>query len=179
MKMKLGMIGTVSLVLMLTIGHVSASAPNCGLPRVSGLNELNELLSLRAVDFVERAASPKSDLAPLMSPSAEFSLGAGDVGRPLGSGIVGARKLAHTMNANRYRFLGWDYMDGPAEACARNEVEVEFIDSRNQFVSKMKFIFEGGRVVKADGWQRSFKTGHVNGFARPVIRGNRCPLLAV
>jgi hypothetical protein len=63
------------------------------------------------------------------------------------------------MHADTYRFLGWDYMDGPANPCSKHKVEVEFIDSQAKRVSRVEFTFEAGRVVSAVGWQRSFETG--------------------
>ena len=65
------------------------------------------------------------------------------------------------MKADAYRFLGWDYMDMPADPCSKREVEVEFIDSQRKTVSRVKFTFEAGRVVSADGWERSFETGRL------------------
>lgn len=111
--------------------------------------------------MVKRAAHPNEGLAALVSPSANFSLGAGDVGRPLGAGVDGARALASTMSADTYRFLGWNYMDLPADPCSRQKVEVEFIDSRAKRVSRVEFTFEAGRVVDAEGWERSFETGRL------------------
>lgn len=61
--------------------------------------------------------------------------------------------------ADAYRFLGWDYMAMPIDACSKHEVEVEFVDSRGKNVSHVKFTFQAGRVVSADGWMRSFESG--------------------
>src|SRR5690606_36668736 len=110
---------------------------------------------------VRRAANRDDKLAALVTPSASFSLGAGDVGRPLGTGADGARELARMINADTYRFLGWDYMDMPANACSNQEVEVEFIDSQGKHVSRIKFTFESGRVVSAAGWERSYASGRL------------------
>lgn len=129
------------------------------MPSITGMAELDHFLELRAVEVVERAADQDAGLATLVAPSASFSLGAGDVGRPLGTGVDGARALTRTMNADSYRFLGWDYMDTPADPCAKLQVTVEFIDSRGKNVSHVEFTFEAGRVVAAAGWQRSFETG--------------------
>lgn len=63
------------------------------------------------------------------------------------------------MNADSYRFLGWDYMDKPADACSTQKVEVEFINNQRGRVSRVEFTFEAGRVVGAYGWERSFQTG--------------------
>jgi hypothetical protein len=70
------------------------------------------------------------------------------------------------MNADSYRFLGWDYMDGPASAYTTQKVEVEFIDSRTKGLSRVEFTFEAGRVVSAVGWARSFEAGALKGVGR-------------
>jgi len=140
-------------------GPAVAGNARCGLPEGIGMRELHRILSLRAVELVSRAATSVDTLMPLIDPSATFSLGAGDVGRPLGEGVSGARKLAEVMHADTYRFLGWDYMDSPTDACAPQKVEVEFIDSDARSVSSVEFSFEAGRVVDAAGWKRSFEVG--------------------
>lgn len=151
----------VLLAMALAVGPAFAGSSTCGLPGISGSNELHQLLSLRAVDVIKRAAGSGAGLAALVAPSATFNLGAGDAGRSLGTGVNGARKLAQEMHADTYRFLGWDYMDMPADPCSKRKVEVEFIDSQDKLVSHVEFTFEAGRVTAADGWQRSFETGHL------------------
>ena len=147
--------------LVLTAGPTFAAPSGCDLPEITGSRELHQFLSLRAVEVVKRAANQDDGLATLIAPSASFSLGAGDVGRPLGTGVDGARELARTMNADTYRFLGWDYMDMPADACSKWKVEVEFIDSNGKNVSRVEFAFESGRVVSAVGWERSYEAGRL------------------
>lgn len=126
---------------------------------------LHDVLSRRAVEVVNRAArsSWQTDarLTALVAPSAEFSLGAGDVGRPLGTGPSGARALARTMNAGAFRFAGWDYMDMPADSCAVQKVEVEFVDTLGKSSFRIEFTFRAGRVVSAAGWLRSIESGPV------------------
>jgi hypothetical protein len=150
------------LVLLLTtiaLDPAFAGPSGCGLPTISGSRELQQFLSLRAVEVVRLAASSDKGLAALVDPSASFSIGSGDVGRPLGTGVNGARSLAQAMRADTYRFLGWDYMDMQADPCSKSKVEVEFIDSHGKSVYKMDFTFEAGRVLSAEGWERSFETG--------------------
>lgn len=147
------------LSLALAAGPSFAGPNGCGLPKITGASELNHFLGLRAVEMVKRAANADDRLPSLVVPSASFDLGAGDVGRPLGAGVDGARELARAMNADAYRFLGWDYMDMPIDACSKHEVEVEFVDSRGKNVSHVKFTFQAGRVVSAGGWMRSFESG--------------------
>ena len=151
----------VCIGLVLAAGSTYAEPSGCGLPEITSSRELHQFLSLRAIEVVRRAASRDGELAAFIAPSASFSLGAGDVGRPLGTGVDGARELARTMNADTYRFLGWDYMDMPADACSSQKVEIEFIDSLGKNVSRVKFTFKSGRVVSASGWERSYESGRL------------------
>lgn len=147
--------------LIVATGPTFAAKSGCGIPEITSSRELHQFLSLRAVEAVRRAANRKEGLATLITPSASFALGAGDVGRPLGTGTKGARELARTMKADTYRFLGWDYMDMPVDSCSKQKVEIEFIDSRGKTVSRVEFTFEAGRVVSATGWERSYETGQL------------------
>jgi len=151
----------ICMALALAASPAFAMPAGCVMPDISRASELDHFLVLRAVDVVKRAASPDEGLAALVDPAANFSLGAGDVGRPLGKGLNGARALAREMSADTYRFLGWDYMDMPTDPCSRQKVEVEFIDNQGKTVSRVEFTFEAGRVVSAEGWQRSFETGRL------------------
>jgi hypothetical protein len=98
-------------------------------------------------------------LSKIIDPSAAFELGGGDVRVPLGKGVAGAVTMAMRMDADQYRLLGWDYMAGTANGCGKGEIEVEFFDSAQGGVSKVKFSFDNGRVVGAQGWQRSYQSG--------------------
>lgn len=147
--------------LVLAAGPAFAGPSECGLPEMTGVRDLQRFLSNRAVEVVRRAASADGDLTGLVASSANFSLGGGDVRRALGMGAEGARELARTMKADSYRFLGWDYMDMPADACGKYKIKVEFTDSKRKNVSQVEFTFEAGRVTGADGWERSFETGRL------------------
>lgn len=117
-------------------------------------------MSLSAVAVVEVANSADRDrLKALVAPSAEFNLGAGDVGRPLGVGVDGAVALAREMAADSYRFLGWDYMDQPTRQCTPEKVSVEFVNTRGKRLSQVEFTFVGGLLTSATGWSRSFEAG--------------------
>lgn len=146
----------------------SATAP-CDLTQVTSARAVHETLSRRAVRIVslakESAPQNNAQLIDLVSEAAHFNLGAGDVGRPLGTGLDGARRFAREMGADQFRFLGWNYMDSPADGCDRQSVTLEFIDNRQQLVSQVEFTFEHGRLIAARGWQRSFETGAIRPFA--------------
>jgi hypothetical protein len=154
----------------MTLGSSSAiaapAADSCDLPQVKYMGDLQSVLSRRAVEVVNRAARLRggSDarLQQLVTPSADFSLGAGDVGRPLGKGVSGARALALEMKADTFRYLGWNYIPTPVESpCASQKVDVEFTDTRGKNVYPVTFTFRAGRVVAAEGWSRTFEAGPV------------------
>ena len=122
------------------------------------------MLSKQAVQIVRLAGSDADNqrLTDMVAPSASFSTGGGDVAIPLGTGIQGARALAKNLNAATFRYLGWDYMDMPADACSLHVVTVEFVDSASKTVSSVDFSFDAGQLVKAKGWSRSFETGSLS-----------------
>jgi hypothetical protein len=144
---------------------LSVAAEACDLSAIGGARELHETLGRRAAEVVKRATAPEwaSDvrLAQLVAANASIGLGAGDVGRPLGHGLAGVRALAETMQADTYTFAGWDYVDGPAKPCDVQKVTVEFTNSGGRRRATVEFQFEGGRVMAAKGWERSFETGAV------------------
>lgn len=143
----------------------------CDLPNVRYQGELNSVLSRRAVEVLNRAAKIEGERDPtlqqLVAPTADFSLGSGDVGRPLGKGVSGARALAALMKADTFRYLGWNYIPTPVETpCASHKVAVEFTDTTGKNVYPVTFTFSGGRVVAAEGWSRTFDAGPLE----PVTR---------
>ena len=141
----------------------AASAIGCDLTTLTSARSIHDALSLRAIEILGTAQNDgpkaKAYLERRIDPTASFSLGSGDVGRPLGTGIAGAKALASTMNADQYRFLGWDYMDFPANACGKQTVVIEFVSSQSHRLSSVEFTFDQGRVVAASGWERSFESG--------------------
>jgi hypothetical protein len=142
---------------------IASSAASCPLANIDSQRELHVFLSMQAVKIVELAGGGDQErLAALVNSSASFSLGAGDVGRPLGTGVQGAKMLATEMSADAYRYLGWDYMDAPAKPCSSQKVTVEFVDNRNKALSQVEFTFDGGRLTNASGWSRSYESGALN-----------------
>lgn len=155
----------VATLFLASSGAIAAPAPDhCDLPAVKYMGDLQSVISRRAVEVVNRAASRGSSddvrLRQLVAPSANFSLGAGDVGRPLGNGVSGAHALAVEMKADTFRYLGWNFIPTPVEApCATQKVEVEFTDTHERRVYPVTFTFKDGRVVSAEGWSRTFDAG--------------------
>lgn len=155
----------IAALLLLAAAHISA--PACDLRSVQTARATHDALGRRAAMIVARASSADDmRMSAFVDPSASFDLGAGDVGRPLGQGVAGVRALAAMMKADQFRFLGWDYMDSPADACGKRSITVEFIDTTDRLVSQVEFAFDRGRVVKAKGWQRSFEAGSLSSLRR-------------
>jgi hypothetical protein len=162
-------VGALVLALLLS-SPAQATGTNagvCDVAHVETMSNLNAVLSRRAVEVMDRAATATTDddadLTRWIAPTADFSLGAGDVGRPLGVGAAGARALARAMKADTFRFLGWDYIPSPAaDPCGVHKVAVEFVDTRRRRVFPITFTFEAGRIVAADGWTRSFEAGPIS-----------------
>jgi len=125
--------------------------------------DLFTVLEKRVVDAASRAAlsveAGGKQLEDIVAENAEFDLGAGDVGRPLGKGASGLRRLMGEILADRYRFDGWDYMSRKENPCDVHEVTVEFSSRKLGHRAEVKFKFKGGRIVEGKGWLRSMTTG--------------------
>jgi hypothetical protein len=63
------------------------------------------------------------------------------------------------MKADHFRFVDWNYMDMPANACERRKVIIEFVNTADSLVSQVEFAFDQGRVTSAKGWERLFVSG--------------------
>ncbi len=149
--------------LLVTQGAVASPAEDlCDLADTKNVGALQYVLSRRAVDAVNLAAEADPALARLIVPTTTFSLGTGDVGNSLGLGAIGAHALVREMQADTFRFLGWDYMLLPIDdPCASHKVDVEFLDTRKKNVFRVTFTFEAGVIVDASGWRRSYESGSV------------------
>jgi len=148
-------------------GPAFAAEPACDLKGPMDAAELQELLSLRAVEAIETAAQPVSAqttarLEALIAPDAAMELGMGDVGGSYEPGPKGARELAREMHANLYIFQGWDYIPQTIETvCGEQKVSVEFLDNRVKQRCEIQFTFVNGRITRAAGWVRSYSTGRM------------------
>lgn len=145
----------------------SVAPTDCGLSKVQTLGELSVILSMRAIEAVQltakRSAISDSRLTQLVEPSANFSLGGGDVVFPMGSGVDGLRALTKDMNPASFRYYGWDGISIQVEnACTMQKVAIEFIDPTKRVAFPVTFTFEEGRIVAAAGWRRSLTIGKID-----------------
>lgn len=138
----------------------------CDLGSIKTASATHTALGERAVMIVANASANDPAVDALVDRHAVVNLGAGDVERPLGTGMEGIRAMANTMEADEFKFFGWGYMDGPAEACGKQSVTVDFINSADRRVSQVEFTFDKGRITKAQGWERSFEGGSLSALRR-------------
>lgn len=151
-----------------------APASGCDLADIDGTRAVHDALSRRAIEIMTAAVTEgkKADalLDALVDRSASFNLIIGDVGSP-GTGVTGARSIAKTILADEFRYLGWDYMDLPADACGKHLVTVDFINNRDRRISRIEFTFQQARLTAANGWQHSFESGALPSAA-PDMKGS-------
>lgn len=154
------------LLLAASPGVAAAERNRCEVADARSMPELHARLGRRAVEAISLAATARAEdeaaLLALIDPKATFSLGSGDVGRPLGTGPEAARAMAREMKADSFQFLGWNSFPALAEdPCGRQEVKVDFYDTSRSIVFPVTFVFESGRVVEAKGWSMSFESGPI------------------
>ena len=165
--MKTLLLAFVGTFLSAQMAFAAQDEAGCDLPNVKWMGELQMELGRRAVDVVSRAAVSHGgrdiQLEQMVEPGAKFSLGAGDVGGPLPDGVVGAIALADMMNADSYRFFGWNDVPSPVEdLCGTHKIKVEFTNTEANLVHPVLFTFKRGRIVSAEGWALAFRAGAVS-----------------
>ncbi|MDH4746118.1 hypothetical protein OMP43_18990 [Sphingomonas sp. CBMAI 2297] len=150
--------------------RAQAAAPaGCAMPATRNISDVYATLSQRAIAIVEHAAAGgwqrDSELRALVRPDAEFDLGSGDVGGPLGKGPAGAHALAAEMKADSFHYLPWSSIPMVVDPCDEWSVKVAFIDSRASTLADVEFTFRGGVLVSAKGWSQSYVAGQIKPVA--------------
>ncbi|MBR0553882.1 hypothetical protein [Stakelama marina] len=160
-------------LLSVSLPPAQTSQPKSGCEEadITTIGQLNTALSEKAVEIMKLASKPGNEprLRQVVDANATFSLGAGDVGRPMGKSLAGARAMASDMQADSYRFQLWSSIPTPIDnPCGRHEVTVEFIDKKNAFSYPIKFTFLGGRLIDASGWLTRFQSGSMERTVKSV-----------
>jgi hypothetical protein len=169
-----------ALVLISSLGstaYAMSGSSSCNESHLQTYGDLDTALSIKAVEIVRLSALPDSKraLEKLIDANATFSLGGGDVGRPLGAYLAGARAISQLMGADTYRFNVWSSIPTPIQdPCSSHTVEVEFINTAHSSSYPVKFTFNAGALVKAEGWATSFRTG----ILRPRAEGGSTSVAA-
>lgn len=156
-------------VLSFLLAPAAGAAPParaCDEAKLATIGDVDAALSSKAVEIVRlsSAAGGEARLTQLIDLNASFSLGAGDVGDPLGTYLAGARAMSRKMAADTYRFSIWSSIPTPvSDACGCYSVEVEFIDTAHNYSYPVKSTFSHGILIKAEGWRTVFTMGSVRG----------------
>ncbi len=128
----------------------------CDVAAAKDMGAVRRVLSMRLVDIVRRARAEgwqqDRTLKQHIAPNAEFDLGVGDVSGPKGVGITGARKMSVEMPGSSFRYTSWTSIPMPADACAEQQVTVDFFDPGTGDVARVEGGFRGGILLSAKGW---------------------------
>lgn len=65
------------------------------------------------------------------------------------------------MKADEYGFTGWDTMDMPTNGCGPHAAIVTFVNKREGRRSEVKFSFDNGRLISAEGWETPYNLGRL------------------
>jgi len=135
----------------------------CDVGAAKDIGAVQHVLSKRLVDIFRRARGEGWQQDPtlerLVAPDAAFDLGAGDVGRPMGGGTTGARNISIAMPASSFRYTSWMSIPMPADACAEQQVTVDFFDPATGDVARVEGIFRGGILLSAKAWMQAEVSG--------------------
>ena len=147
---------------------LSAVAATCLAPTDStGARDQYDAYAIRSLEIVSTASSNMdAALNDLIAEDAIFSVGAGDVGVPLGEGVAGAVALAERLNAADFEYPGWDYMNHPQDGCGEISVEIRFVETSGDAFTDMTFTYLNGLLTKASGWTRSRNAGKLSEVAQ-------------
>lgn len=141
----------------------AASARSCMDAAITNVGILNDVLSMRLIEIFRRAQAEawKTDgtLKRLVDPSAEFDLGAGDVGRAMGTGIEAARKMVLEMPVASFRYSRWTSIPYPVDGCDKHSVKVSFFNPILGDVVPVEATFRAGVLISAKGWWNAETTG--------------------
>ncbi|MBW4331372.1 hypothetical protein KY084_10860 [Stakelama sp. CBK3Z-3] len=159
-----------ALALLSIVAQDAHAATDC-LP-VSGdmRSEVQAALSRRAITIIERARQPgyatDPELGRLVADQVMASTGAGDVGVSLPPGMGALHSVAASITATEYRYLGWDYLDGPFSGCVAVKIAVEFFDRASGTSWPVEFQFDNGRLRSLSTWRRSAVWGRLSDKGR-------------
>ena len=130
------------------LAAATSACPDPSLKEVKDFGAMIHSLSRRSIAILSGDPSARQ----FVSVDAEFSLVVGDAGSSLGKGPIGAATLSKQLNAVTYEYAPWISVPAPADPCAKQEVQVRFYDKSGESGAVVKFQYDKGRLIRADGW---------------------------
>ena len=149
---------------MIVVAALAVASGTCAVPFGVGTDATAQVdaYARRSVQIMALAAKKdERALASYVTPDADFSLGAGDVGRPFGRGVQGAVALAAELKPTTYSFHGFAGIPMQRDPCSAQEVSVEFVSSDGEHSAPITFKYERGLLRSASGWWTPYSSGHV------------------
>jgi hypothetical protein len=144
-------------VIALLLAAASSVCPDAALKDATDIGSVIQALAQRSVAIV--AGNPVAE--QFVADNAEFSLIVGDVGGTIGRGRIGAANLSKRLEAATYEYAPWVSIPGPADPCAKQEVEIRFYDKSGESGASVKFQYERGRLIRAEGWNLARVAGPI------------------
>ena len=144
-------------MIAILLAAASSVCPDAALKDANEIGSMIHALSRRSVAIVAGDAAA----VRFVSDEAEFMLVTGDVGETVGRGRVGAEALRKRIDAATYEYAPWVSVPEPTDPCAKQEVDVRFYDKSGESGTSVKFQYERGRLIRAQGWNIARVTGPI------------------
>lgn len=162
--------------MMIVFGNPVDATPSCVPVDGTSRSQVQSSLSRRAVKALELVLrndwATNKELRRIVSNSVSVRGGVGDVGLPLPSGLASLHHFSRRIEATSYRYSEWQYLDGPWDGCAKQEISVEFLDEKSGRSWPVTLEFEDGRLQSFQTWQRRMVSGPLS-FTTPTKSENR------
>jgi hypothetical protein len=114
-------------------------------------SQVQSELSLRSIKIIQMARAlnweHNPELQKYVADSVRVSGGIGHRGLPLPPGLAALHALANSIDAKEFRSTGWDYMDGPYDGCARQDIQIELFNRTSGKLWPIRIEFVNGKVV--------------------------------
>jgi hypothetical protein len=149
---------------VIALAAIAVATRACAVPFGVGTDATAQVdaYARRSVQIIALAsAKDEKASASLVSPNAEFSVGSGDVGRPLGKGVAGALAMAEDLKAANYFFHGWVGIPTERDPCSPQDVKVEFVTADGENSAPIEFKYDAGILKSASGWWVPYSSGPV------------------
>jgi len=160
--MKISKIIIASIMITVAVSRVHAAEPCVPVEAVLR-SQVQSALSRRAIQIVQMARvsnwAKNSELRNAVVEAVRVSGGIGHRGLPLPPGLASLHYLASSIDATEFRYTGWDYMDGPYDGCARQEIQVELFNRASGKLWPIKIEFVNGRATAIQTWEHSENSG--------------------
>ena len=144
--------------MMVFAATVSATCV-AGLGSTADASRIVAAYNARSLEILRLAAAgADQELSELVAPDAEFSLGSGDVGRPLGRGLTGATAMLADLQGTVPGYFATTELHPSTDPCADHNSTIEYVTPEGTRSAMITFHYSRGKLQSAAGWWRSTGT---------------------